>query len=366
MAGRIVLFGATGYTGRLTAERLVAAGERPVLAGRDPGRLRALADEVSPGLETVKADVLRANSVFGLVEPGDVLVTTVGPFAKHGEPALRAAIAAGATYIDSTGEPAFIRRVFEEFHHPGRASGAALLTAMGYDYVPGALAGALALDAAGEHAVRVDVGYYVVGSGRPSPGTLESLAGAMLDPAFAFRDGRIVTERGAARVRSFQVAGRPRPAASIGSAEHFGLPPAYPRLREVNAYLGWFGPLTRGVQAMSLATTGAQRLPGARRVMQATTERVARLVPTRDHGSRSQARSWIAAEAYDAAGGRLAEVHLEGVDAYDFTAGFLAWAARRAQATGVDGTGALGPVGAFGTAALEQGCAEAGIARTGS
>ena len=50
-----------------------------------------------------------------------MLVSTVGPFVKWGEPAVRAAIAAGATYLDSTGEPPFIRRVFEEFGPAGRA-----------------------------------------------------------------------------------------------------------------------------------------------------------------------------------------------------------------------------------------------------
>src|SRR5215217_4539455 len=133
MSARIVVFGATGYTGRLVAERLVAHGERPVLAGRSEERLAELSGRLG-GLETVKADAMRQNSVFAAVEKGDVLVATVGPFAKWGAPAVRAAIAAGATYMDSTGEPAFIRRVFEEFGPPAERAGATLLTAMGYDY----------------------------------------------------------------------------------------------------------------------------------------------------------------------------------------------------------------------------------------
>src|SRR5215210_6369376 len=141
MPARIVLFGATGYTGRLTAERLVAQGERPVLAGRSPTRVAELAERLG-GLEWRQADVARPQSVAALVRAGDVLVTTVGPFTRWGEPALRAAIAAGAVYLDSTGEPAFVRRVFEEH----RAAGATLMPAMGYDFVPGALAGALALE----------------------------------------------------------------------------------------------------------------------------------------------------------------------------------------------------------------------------
>src|SRR5918998_1505033 len=118
MSARIVLFGATGYTGRLVAERLVAQGARPLLAGRSAERLRALADMLGGDLETVQADALRQNSVFSAVGEGDVVVATVGPFAKYGDAAVRAAIAAGATYLDSTGEPQFIRRVFDEFGAP--------------------------------------------------------------------------------------------------------------------------------------------------------------------------------------------------------------------------------------------------------
>ncbi|MGH2969070.1 MAG: saccharopine dehydrogenase NADP-binding domain-containing protein, partial [Solirubrobacteraceae bacterium] len=123
MASRIVVFGATGYTGRLVAERLVAQGARPVLAGRSESRLAELAERLG-GLETARADAMRRNSVFSLVRPGDVLVSTVGPFAKWGEAAVRASIAAGATYLDSTGEPVFIRRVFEELGAPAARNGA--------------------------------------------------------------------------------------------------------------------------------------------------------------------------------------------------------------------------------------------------
>src|SRR5918997_2047429 len=253
MAATIVVFGATGYTGRLTAERLVAQGERPVLAGRSAGRLAELAERLG-GLEVRQADALRRNGVFDLVGDDDVLVTTVGPFVKWGEAAVRAAIAAGATYIDSTGEPAFIRRVFEEFGPPAGRAGTALLTAMGYDFVPGALAGALALEEAGDEAVRVDVGYYALGAGPTalSAGTRASLVGVTLGDSHAFREGRVRVVRPAERVRSFRVAGRQREAISVGGAEHYGLPASYPTLREVNVYLGWFGPLARPLQAGSL------------------------------------------------------------------------------------------------------------------
>src|SRR3954453_5052806 len=165
MADAIVVFGATGYTGGLIASRLVAAGARPVLAGRSAESLSTLAERLG-GLEWVRADAMRQNTVFDLVSgPSDVLISTVGPFAKWGVPALRAAVAAGCTYLDSTGEPVHISRVFSDFAGPASRSGARLLPALGYDFAPGALAGALPLPDGGPEAVRVDIGYYALGAG---------------------------------------------------------------------------------------------------------------------------------------------------------------------------------------------------------
>src|SRR4051794_29849303 len=359
MAGRIVVFGATGYTGRLIAERLVASGARPVLAARNEARLSALAEQLG-GLEVARADAMRQNSLFELVRAEDVLVSTVGPFAKWGGPAARAAIAAGCTYLDSTGEPAFIRRVFEEIGPPAARSGARLMTAMGYDFVPGALAGALALEGAPD-AVRVDVGYYALGGmvNSLSAGTRETLVGVTLSDGLAFRDGGVVTVRAAERVRSFTVAGSSRAAISVGGAEHFALPAAYPRLREVNVYLGWFGPLARPMQAGSLAGSFVTRVPGVRSALQAVGERAAGLIPDPEPGTTPGGRSWIAAEAFSAAGDKLSEVHVAGVDGYEFTASFMAWAAQQPVA----GAGALGPVEAFGLERLEAGCRAAGLER---
>jgi hypothetical protein len=372
---RIVVFGSTGYTGRLIVERLVAQGVRPVLAGRSTARLAALADSLG-GLETVRADVLRANSVFDLVGADDVLVSTVGPFVKWGDAAVRAAVAAGCVYLDTTGEPPFIRRVFEKFGPLAEKSGARLLTAMGYDFAPGALAGALALEEAsarrGEassgdeasgrgRAVRVDVGYYALGGGPSSlsAGTRESLVGVTLADGHAFRDGRVRAVRAAERVRSFTVAGKPREAISVGGAEHFGLPASYPGLREVNVYLGWFGPLARPLQAGSFVGEFVRKVPLTTTAMRFAGERVLGLVSGPEAGTTPGGRSWIAAEAYDGAGRALSEVHLAGVDGYEFTAGFMAWAAQQP----ISGAGALGPVEAYGLERLRAGAAAAGLDR---
>ena len=133
-------------------------------------------------------------------------------------------------------------------------------------------------------------------------------------------------------------------------------------LLEVNVYLGWFGALAKPLQAGTLAGSVALKLPGVRGVLQAAGERLVSLAGAPEAGTTPDTLSWIAAVAYDAAGEPLAEVHLSGADAYDFTASFLAWAAQRAAGGNrPHAVGAVGPVEAFGLDALEQGCAAAGL-----
>jgi short subunit dehydrogenase-like uncharacterized protein len=366
MPPRIVVFGATGYTGRKTAEALVARGERPVLAGRSAERLATLASELG-GQETAVADVGDPASIARLVERGDVLVATVGPFVRYGRPAVEAAIERGAHYLDSTGEPPFIREVFERYGLAAARSGVGLLTAMGYDWVPGNLAGALALERAGEAAVRIDTGYYYIGPAGMSGGTRASTAANMTEPVFAWRDGRIVTERAARRMRTFNLGGVERPAVSVGTSEHFGLPRFAPQLREVNSYLGWFGALSRPMQAFGAMGAAIGAVPGARKLINAAGARFVKgSTGGPEEAALAKVESHIVAIAYDDGGNELAEVHVRGVDGYTFTARLLAWAAARIAADGLAFSGALGPVEAFGLRELEAGAAEAGIAEAGA
>jgi short subunit dehydrogenase-like uncharacterized protein len=324
MAARTVLFGATGYTGRLVAEAMVERGMRPVLAARSRDKLEALAEELGGGLETAVAEVSDPPSVSALVERGDVLVTTVGPFARWGAPAAAAATTAGAHYLDSTGESTFIREVFERYGPAAERSGAGMLTAFGYDWVPGNLAGALALRRAGDDAVRIDVGYFVSGSAGPSGGTQATMAASAGAPAFAFRDGRVRAERTAKRMRSFAVGSKRRDGVSVGSSEHFTLPRIAPHLREVNVYLGWFGPFGRAVQAVSLGAS----LPGVSRLLRLAGERFVKgSSGGPDAEARSKSGSHIVAIAYDGAGRELAEAHVTGVNGYTFTGRMLTWGA---------------------------------------
>ncbi len=365
MTARIVLFGATGYTGRRTAEAMVRRGLRPVLAGRSAVRLASLAERLGQ-LDVRTADVGDTASVRALVDRGDVLVSTVGPFARLGEPALRAAVDAAAVYLDSTGEPPFIRRVFEEFGPLAEQTGASLVTAFGHDYVPGNLAGALALRLAGGTAHRIEVGYLITGIGRAqvfSRGTFASLAGVVTEQAFTWRDG-IRAEPTGSRMRTYNLDGRDRPALTIGSSEHYALPRLAGRrgLSEVDVYLGWFGSATRALQRSSKVTPALLQLPGARLLVGKIGEFAARWVAAEpDSVALARVVPHFIGTAYDASGTALAEVHLVSGEPYQLTADLLAWGAQRAADHGVSGPGALGPGEAFGLDVLEAGAVEIGL-----
>ena len=145
MAGRIVLFGATGYTGRLTAEAMVERGLRPVLAARSRDKLEALAGELGGELEIAVADVSDPPTVSALVERGDVLVTTVGPVCPLGGSGRRRGHYLGSALHRLDRRARVHPRGLRALRAGGRASGSAMLTAFGYDWVPGNLAGATAL-----------------------------------------------------------------------------------------------------------------------------------------------------------------------------------------------------------------------------
>src|SRR3954468_20865906 len=334
MTSRIVLLGATGYTGALTAQAMVARGARPVLAGRSPDKLAALAEQLG-GLETARADVTDPAALGRLWEPGDVLFTTVGPFLQLGEPALAAAVEAGAVYLDSTGEPPFVRRVFEEFGP--RAGRATLVPAFGMDYVPGNLARALALQEAGDRAHRLDVGYSLQGTrGQAfSRGTLVSSVGVLFEPGFAFTGGRLVGQTPGRRTWRFDAGGRSRLGLSIGGSEHLTLPPLAPSLREVGVFLDWLGPATGPAHLLSPLTGLAARIPGASRAAQRLASAGGRRVAGGASTGNDQARSIAVAEVRDRAGELVRRVELTGPEPYGFTGAVLAWGATTAPTGGV-------------------------------
>jgi short subunit dehydrogenase-like uncharacterized protein len=135
----IVLFGATGFTGALTAEYLAKhapAGTRWALAGRNLGKLEQLRERLGVDVPLLKADVTDRRSIDDVAASTRVAITTVGPYVEYGEPLVAACAEHGTDYTDLTGEPEFVDRMFVKYHAQAEGSGARLVHACGFDSIP--------------------------------------------------------------------------------------------------------------------------------------------------------------------------------------------------------------------------------------
>ena len=376
---RILLLGATGYTGQRVLRELLARGQAPTLVGRTRTKMLALADRLEVELPVAEVKVTSTADLARLLEPSDVVLSTVGPFLQLGMATVTAAAQAGAHYLDSSGEGSFVRRVFE-LDAVAAAHRATVVPAFGYDYVPGNLAGALALTQAGEPARRIEVGYFLTRSGHgeelryrstlrdaftmTTGGTRTTLVASAAEDAFAYRrprpgaPARQVEERTGKRVHSFGYAGVRRAGLTVAGSEHLGLPEAFPQLDSVEVCLGWFGRWTRPMQ---IATTLTAPLLGSA-MARAALARLSQRLPGSHREPDRDGRSLVIAVARDASGRPLATTALTGPDPYQLTASLLAWGAVHAAAPdAVLKPGVHGPVAAFGLDTLSLGAAQAGL-----
>jgi short subunit dehydrogenase-like uncharacterized protein len=193
----VVLFGATGFTGKLVAEHLArqagASGVRWAIGGRSREKLEAVRRALSaPELPIVVADAHDVAALDRLVPETRVVCTTVGPYAEHGMELVRACARHGTSYCDLTGEPPFVRAAIDECHAKARDTHARIVTCAGYDSIPSDLGAYLAW----EHARRAhgeDLAWVKVFAGRTkgslSGGTIASVLG-ILDAAKESRELR--------------------------------------------------------------------------------------------------------------------------------------------------------------------------------
>lgn len=136
----VVIFGATGFTGGLTAKYLAQNAPKDLrlaLAGRNRAKLEAVRKGLGkPDLPILIADVGDQASVDAVARSTRVVVTTVGPFIDYGEALVKACADAGTDYIDSTGEPEFIDLMYAKYHETAVKTGARLVHACGFDSIP--------------------------------------------------------------------------------------------------------------------------------------------------------------------------------------------------------------------------------------
>jgi saccharopine dehydrogenase (NAD+, L-glutamate forming) len=176
----IVLFGATGFTGALTAQYLAQnapEGVRWALAGRNRAKLEALAERLGVDVPLLHADVNEDASLRSVAESARVVITTVGPYVIYGEPLVAACAAAGTDCVDLTGEPEFVDRMYVRHHAEAQKSGARIVHACGFDSIPHDLGVLFTVQQLPE-GVPLNVRGFVRAGGKPSGGTFHSAMNA--------------------------------------------------------------------------------------------------------------------------------------------------------------------------------------------
>ena len=339
----IVVFGATGFTGGLTAEYLArnaGNGCRWALAGRNRAKLKAVRDRLQKldptlaDLPLLAADVTDDASMKAVAEATRVVVTTVGPYLEHGGPLVAACAAAGTDYVDLTGEPEFVDRMYLAHHERAVATGARIVHCCGFESVPndlGVLFTVKQLPAGVPVTVRGVVRVHAAFSG----GTMHSL---MAQLSRVRRSRSAATARGQAGVRPngrrVRVAsGKPRKDAELGYWL-MPLPTVDPAVvRRSAAARTDYGPdfsyshyagfrtlsASAGFALGLLALAAAAHLSPARRWL------LNRFAPGQGPSERRRAESWFTVELVGEGGGRRVVTKVAGGDpGYDETAKMVA------------------------------------------
>ncbi|MET7381383.1 saccharopine dehydrogenase NADP-binding domain-containing protein [Streptomyces sp. NPDC005526] len=338
----LVLFGATGFVGTLTAEYLAAhapASLRWAIAGRSERRLRELRERLPGGASVgvLLADVADPASLRELARQARVVATTVGPYVTYGEELVAACADRGTDYLDLTGEPEFVDLVYVRHDARARETGARLLHACGFDSVPHDLGAYFTVQQLPE-GVPLTVDGFVRADAAFSGGTFASALNQFARPGrmlAAARDRARHEPRLLGR-RASAPAGAPRFAKEVG-AWALPLPTIDPQIvRRSARALERYGPDFRyrhyaavahlpvavgGVAAVGALAAAAQ-LPPARRWLSG------RLRPGEGPSAEKRARSWFSVRFVGEGGGRRVCTEVAGGDpGYDETAKMFAEAA---------------------------------------
>ena len=339
----VVLFGATGFTGGLTAEYLARhapADLRWALAGRNRGKLEAVRarlaeiDDRFGDLDLLVADSGDPASLRAVAEAAKVVITTVGPYLAKGEPLVAACAEAGTDYVDLTGEAEFVDRMYLAHDRRARETGARLVHACGFDSIPHDLGAYFTVKQLPE-GVPLKIDGYVRASGMPSGGTFLSALTIMSRlPAGA----RVAKERAAAEPRPagrFTRAplGRPHRVADAGwwavplptidpevvrrsaaASERYGPDFTYRHFAAVKHL-----PVLAGGALGVGALFAAAQIPPARRGLSRL------LAPGNGPSPERRARSWFSVRFVGEGGGSRVVTEVSGGDpGYDETAKMLA------------------------------------------
>jgi short subunit dehydrogenase-like uncharacterized protein len=340
----VVLFGATGYTGRLVAHTLAQRGADFAVAGRNIDKLEELASLTgNPQVRVASAGDVDA--LTNALDDARVLITCVGPFVELGDAAVEAALRARVHYIDSTGEGVFIGRLIAEHHERAQASGVAMAPAMGFDEVPADVAATLAVGEMPEPELTLT---YALPRGG-SAGTLRSALGIIAAKGPWIEDGKTTMIRAGQHTRWAPMPPPlgPRPSVSFPLAEGH-LAPLHLGLRSLRLFIT-VGTAERVAFKTAVPALGTPFAAPVRGLLRRLADRAPE---GPDEDARAGARWTILGEAR--AGDEWRNVWLQGTDPYGLTAEFLATAALEMSAPGFTQTGVLSPVQAVGLDVWEK------------
>ena len=297
---RIAVLGPTGFTGRLVLAEARAAALPLRLVGRRREALRELA---LPGDELRVADASAPGDAF---VGCSAVLSCAGPFLRVGPAPVEAAATAGANYLDSSGEQAWARLLYERF----RDAGTAVLPCFGFDYVPGDVAARLAA----EELEPLDeiVVAYSASAAATSRGTRRTVGEVMAQPVAAWHEGRLVESRLGATTRTVVFPFGAREVAEFGGAEPLTVP-RHTDVRTVRSYMRLARPAVKAARAARILAPLIRATAGLRGFGP-------------DERKRAATRFVVVAEARGPQGGR--RVTLAGSDPYLLTARLLVAGAR--------------------------------------
>jgi saccharopine dehydrogenase (NAD+, L-lysine-forming) len=181
---RFLIYGATGATGRRLAELAIAAGIRPIVAGRRGAEIGRIGDEL--GCDSRTASLEDVGTIF---EDVAVVASCIGPYTHVGQPVLDAAVHHDVNYLDLTGEARFVERMLAEYDGPAREAGVTLVPSAGLGLTSG-IAARAAVEALPGPVEKITIGYRPRGM-RPSTGTLQSTVELIAGGAAVARNGEV-------------------------------------------------------------------------------------------------------------------------------------------------------------------------------
>ena len=341
--GPIVVYGATGYTGKLIAAELASSGLDFQLAGRNRQKLEDLAAHLAIDVPLHAVSVDDEKGLRRLLDDAAAVIACAGPFYLHGEPVLAAAAGTGTHYLDTTGEQPFMKLALEYYGPLAEKGGSAVIPGMGFDYVPGDMIAALTAEGMGPlDAVRLAYSTNFQMTRGTMLSALEMIKGGDLQ----FKGGELTpASQAVSRGKfDFKELGGVKQMARYPAGEHLTVP-RHVDTKTVETMLS-ADSLAPGMVAKLTPLVMRPAALAMRTPLKNLTGRIVNRLPEgADAESRSASTFAIACDAV--APGRTRRGTVVGRDIYGLTAALLVKGARIAASGGVTATGGLAPSEAF-------------------